>query len=110
MRRIEPVVTVCAEARKEASSALAESVCHSSPKTLRAPYVGGGDACAAITFGIPLVASPLKIDRTYTLPAIAHRNDCGLECMMTLCFARPEAEKEYCGPITHESDRVAPRT
>jgi hypothetical protein len=29
-----------------------------------------------------------------------------LECMVTLCLAGPEAEREFCGPITESSDRV----
>jgi hypothetical protein len=29
-----------------------------------------------------------------------------LECMVTPCLAGPEAEKEFCGPITDGSDRV----
>jgi hypothetical protein len=29
-----------------------------------------------------------------------------LECMVTPCFAGPEAEREFCGPINNGSDRV----
>ena len=29
-----------------------------------------------------------------------------LECMVTLCLAGPEAEREFCGPITDGRDRV----
>jgi hypothetical protein len=32
--------------------------------------------------------------------------DLGLECLVTLCLAGPEAEKQFCGPITDNSDRV----
>jgi hypothetical protein len=32
--------------------------------------------------------------------------DFGLKCMVTLCLAGPEAEKEFCGPITDHSDRI----
>jgi hypothetical protein len=32
--------------------------------------------------------------------------DLGLECLVTLCLAGPEAEKQFCGPITDNSDRI----
>jgi hypothetical protein len=62
---------------------------------------------AAITFAIPIIAVTIADDRAHL-----HRghyrapHDCGLECMVTLCLAGPEAEREICGPITDHSDRV----
>ena len=32
--------------------------------------------------------------------------DLGLECIVTLCLAGPEAEKQFCGPISDDSDRI----
>jgi hypothetical protein len=29
-----------------------------------------------------------------------------LEAMVTLCLAGPEAEKEFCGPISDDTDRI----
>jgi hypothetical protein len=29
-----------------------------------------------------------------------------MECMVRLCLAGPEAENEFCGPITDDSDRI----
>jgi hypothetical protein len=38
---------------------------------------------------------------------IERKQTWSLECMVTLCLAGPEAEREFCGPITDGSDCVA---
>ena len=66
-----------------------------------------GHAIAALTYAIPVISVTVADDvphlrRGHYRPP----HDCGLECIVTLCLAGPEAEKEFCGPITDGSDRV----
>ena len=66
-----------------------------------------GHATATLAFGIPLVS--VTIEHRPHLHRAHYRApdaDFGLECMVTLCLAGPEAEREFCGPITDNSDRV----
>ena len=47
-------------------------------------------------------------DSELTVAGIIERKQTwSLECMVTLCLAGPEAERESCGPITDGSDCVA---
>jgi hypothetical protein len=47
-------------------------------------------------------------DSELTVAGIIERKQTwSLECMVTLCLAGPEAEREFCGPITDGSDCVA---
>jgi hypothetical protein len=65
-----------------------------------------GHATAALAFGIPIIR--ITIDNAPHLHRATYRppHDCGLECMVTLCLAGPEAEKQFCGPITDNGDRI----
>jgi hypothetical protein len=66
-----------------------------------------GHCVAAITFGIPLVS--VTIEHRPHLHRAHYRApdaDFGLESTVTLCLAGPEAEREFCGPITDDSDRA----
>ena len=66
-----------------------------------------GHAVAALAFAIPIIRVSIADDRPH-LHRARYRapHDCGLECMVTLCLAGPAAEREFCGPITDNSDRV----
>ena len=67
-----------------------------------------GHAMAALVFGIPIIAVSIADDHPhlhrghYRPPTAAF----GLECMVTLCLSGPEAEREFCGPISDDSDAV----
>jgi hypothetical protein len=72
----------------------------------RAAVHEAGHATAAITFGIPVIAVTIKNKPHLRSACYRAPHDCGLECMVTLCLSGPEAEKEFCGPISDDSDRV----
>jgi hypothetical protein len=66
-----------------------------------------GHATAALAFGIPLVSVSIADGNPHVRRACYRApHDCGLECLVTLCLAGPEAEKQFCGPISDDSDRV----
>jgi hypothetical protein len=73
----------------------------------RAAYHESGHAIAALTFAIPIIRVTIADDVPH-LRRGRYRppHDCGLECIVTLCLAGPEAEREFCGPITDGSDRT----
>jgi hypothetical protein len=62
---------------------------------------------AALAFAIPIIRVTIADDTPHL-----HRGryraeaDLALKSMVTLCLAGPEAEKEFCGPISDDSDRV----
>ena len=62
---------------------------------------------AALAFAVPIIRVTIENDTPHL-----HRGryraeaNLALECMVTLCHAGPEAEREFCGPITDNSDRV----
>ena len=62
---------------------------------------------AALVFAIPVIRVTIADDRPHLRRAHYHAQDAdfGLECMVTLYLAGPEAEKEFCGPITDGSDQ-----
>ena len=61
---------------------------------------------AALTFAIPIIAVSIA-DDTPHLQRARYQADANfaLECMVTLCLAGSEAELEFCGSITDDSDR-----
>ncbi len=65
-----------------------------------------GHACA-LTFGIPVISVTID-DRPhlYRDRYRAHDASFWLECVVTLCLAGPEAEKEFCGEIFDGSDEI----
>jgi hypothetical protein len=67
-----------------------------------------GHATAAIAFAIPIIRVTIADDRPLLHRGLYHPPDAhfGLECIVTLCLAGPEAEKEFCGPITDGGDRI----
>jgi hypothetical protein len=67
-----------------------------------------GHAAAAITFAIPIIRVTIADGRPHLHRAHyrAPDADFGLECMVTLCLAGPEAEREFCGSISDDSDRA----
>jgi hypothetical protein len=66
-----------------------------------------GHAVAALAFRIPIVLVTIAAAVPHLHRADYRPNhDCGLECMVTLCLAGPEAEKEFCGSINDDSDAV----
>jgi hypothetical protein len=66
-----------------------------------------GHAVAALAFAIPIICVTIGDDVPHLHRADYHApHDCGLECMVTLCPAGPEAEKEFCGTITDGGDRT----
>ena len=67
-----------------------------------------GHAVAALAYAIPLVSVTIAADRPHLHRGLYHPPDAdfGLECMVTLCLAGPEAEREFCGPISDNSDRI----
>jgi hypothetical protein len=66
-----------------------------------------GHAVAALVFAVPIIRVTIENDTPHL-----HRGryraeaNLALECMVTLCLSGPEAEKEFCGPISDNSDRV----
>jgi hypothetical protein len=74
----------------------------------RVSYHESGHAVAAIMYAIPIVAVTIADDMPHLHRGLYHPPDAhfGLECMTVLCLAGPEAEKEFCGPISDDSDRV----
>ena len=67
-----------------------------------------GHAVAALAYAIPLVSITIAADRPHLHRGHYHPLDVdfGLECMVTLCLAGPEAEREFCGSISDDSDRT----
>jgi hypothetical protein len=64
-----------------------------------------GHCAAAVAFAIPII-SVTVLDRP-RLHRGTYRPRCfmaGLERIVTLCLAGPEAERAFCGPITDGSD------
>jgi hypothetical protein len=74
----------------------------------RCAYHESGHAVAALTFGIPIITVTIENDRPHLHRGRYHVSDAdlGLESMMTLCLAGPEAEKEFCGPIDDGSGQT----
>src|SRR4029077_1273470 len=73
----------------------------------RASYHESGHCAAALAFGIPLVS--VTIEHRPHLHRGHYRApdaDFALECMVALCLAGPEAEREFCGPTSDDSDRI----
>jgi hypothetical protein len=66
-----------------------------------------GHAVAALVFAVPIIRVTIENDTPHL-----HRGryraeaNLALECMVTLCLSGPKAEKEFCGPISDNSDRV----
>jgi hypothetical protein len=60
-----------------------------------------GDTIAAINFGIPIIRATIEAGDPHVHSGRYHVQDAdlGLECMVTLCLAGPEAEREFCGAI-----------
>ncbi len=71
-------------------------------------YHEAGHATAALTLGIPIITVTIENDRPHLLRGRyrAHDANFGLEALVTLCLAGPEAEEEFCGPINDDSDRA----
>ena len=65
-----------------------------------------GHAVAALVFGIPVVSVTIEHQPRLHRGRYRAPPDLALECLVTLCLAGPEAELEFCGPITDNSDRV----
>ena len=65
-----------------------------------------GHAVAALVFGIPVVSVTIEHQPRLHRGRYRAPPDLALECLVTLCLAGPEAEREFCGPITDNSDRV----
>ncbi len=65
-----------------------------------------GHAVAALTFGIPIISVSIAEDRPHLRRGRyrAHDEGFGLEAIVTLCLSGPEAEREFCGPITDNND------
>ena len=82
-------------------------LCERTTLRKRAAYHESGHCTAAIAFAIPIIRVTIA-DRPHLHRELYHPPDAGfgLECMVTLCLAGPEAEKEFCGPITDNSDRI----
>jgi hypothetical protein len=74
----------------------------------RRAYHEAGHTTAALTFGIPVVSVSIADDRPHLHRARyrAHDADFGLEAIVTLCLAGPQAEREFCGPVSDDGDRV----
>jgi hypothetical protein len=66
-----------------------------------------GHAVAALAFAIPIIRVTIAEDMPH-LHRGRYRTEANLalECMVTLCLSGPEAEREFCGPISDDSDRV----
>jgi hypothetical protein len=62
---------------------------------------------AAISFGIPIIRITIA-DRPHLHRGLYHPPDAnfGLECLCVLCMSGPEAEREFCGPISDGSDQT----
>jgi hypothetical protein len=64
-----------------------------------------GHAVAAIMFGIPIIAVSIAADRPHLHRWHYHtRMRTSGWNAVTLCLAGPEAEREFCVPITDDSD------
>jgi hypothetical protein len=69
----------------------------------RRAYHESGHVAAALVHGVPIVAVSLN-------PPHMHRgryhapHDCGLETIVQICLAGPEAEILFCGAITDGAD------
>jgi hypothetical protein len=61
-----------------------------------------------VAFAIPIIRVSIADDRPHVHRGRYHAQDAnlGLECLCVLCLSGPEAEKEFCGTITDDSDRV----
>ncbi len=66
-----------------------------------------GHAVAALTHGVPIISVTID-DRAHLHRDRYRAHDArfGPEAIVTLCLAGPEAEKEFCGPITDDGDRL----
>jgi hypothetical protein len=68
---------------------------------LRCATHEAGHATAALAFAIPIIRVTIADDRPHLHRAHyrALDADLGLESIVTLCLAGPEAEREFCGPM-----------
>ena len=68
-----------------------------------------GHCVAALAYAIPIVSVSYRQrhDRTCIAGTIIRRmRTSDWNAMVTLCLSGPEAEREFCGPISDNSDRV----
>ncbi len=74
----------------------------------RCTYHEAGHATAALAFGIPIISVTIADNRPHLHRDryVAHDTSFGLEAIVTLCLAGPEAEKEFCGAINDDGDRI----
>jgi hypothetical protein len=75
---------------------------------VRCAYHEAGHVTAALAFAIPIIRVTIADGTPHLHRARYHAPDAdfGLECMVTLCLSGPEAEREFCGAITDNSDRI----
>jgi hypothetical protein len=73
----------------------------------RRAYHESGHCVAAPTFAIPIISVTIADDHPHLHRGHyrAHEANFGIEAMVTLCLAGPEAEREFCGSITAGSDQ-----
>ncbi len=71
-----------------------------------AQHMKSGHTAAALAFGVPIISVTIAEDRPHLHRASyqAYDENFGLEAIVTLCLSGPEAEKEFCGPITDHGD------
>jgi hypothetical protein len=75
---------------------------------VRCAYHEAGHTTAALAFGIRVISVTIADDRPHVHRDRyrAHDASFGLEAIVTLCLSGPEAEKEFCGPINDDGDRL----
>jgi hypothetical protein len=72
----------------------------------RCAYHESAHVTAALVLGVPVISVSIDNDTPHMHRARYRApHDCGLETIVTLCLAGPEAETLFCGQITDGSDQ-----
>jgi hypothetical protein len=72
----------------------------------RAAIHESGHCVAALTYAIPIIRVTIESKPHLHRGLYRTEANLALESMVTLCLSGPEAEKEFCGSISDDSDRA----
>jgi hypothetical protein len=73
----------------------------------RRAFHESGHICAALQFGIPVIAATISDNRSYMLRGYySERRDIAVQAMVVLCLSGRASEETYVGPTMDDSDRI----